>query len=206
MRYASMLRVDHIMGLHRLFWVPEGRPAREGVYVRYRAEEMLAILCLESHRNRCVVVGEDLGTVEPEVRRSMRRHRLSGMFVVQYEMKPDSRRPLRPAPTRSVAGLNTHDMPPFASFWRKWKGKAGAVEMAQALLRKLARGPARSVVVNLEDLWGEERSHNVPGTSGKRNWRRKARFPLEQWGRMPEITQPLKEISRCRLPPVKRRS
>ncbi len=188
MRYASMLRVDHIMGLHRLFWVPEGRPAGEGVYVRYRAEEMVAILCLESHRNRCVVVGEDLGTVPPEVRRSMRRHGMAGMFVVQYEMKPDSRRPLRSAPLGSVAGLNTHDMPPFAN--------VGTVEMAQALLRKLADGPARSVVVNPEDLWGEERPHNVPGTTGRKNWSRKARFPLEQFG----------ERIGCRLPPARRRA
>ncbi|MDO8730442.1 MAG: 4-alpha-glucanotransferase, partial [Candidatus Omnitrophota bacterium] len=119
MRHASMLRVDHIMGLHRLFWVPEGMPAREGVYVRYRSEELYAILSLESHRNRCAVVGEDLGTVPPEVRRSMRRHGLSGMFVVQYEWSPNSRRPLRAAPRQSVACLNTHDMPPFSAFWKK---------------------------------------------------------------------------------------
>ena len=200
MRHASMLRVDHIMGLHRLFWVPAGMPAREGVYVRYKAEELYAILSLESHRNRCAVVGEDLGTVPPEVRRSMRRHGLSGMFVVQYEWDPNSRRPLRAAPRRSVACLNTHDMPPFAAFWKKHKGNggAGAVEAARALLKKLSAGPARAVQVNPEDLWGELRPHNVPGTRGPRNWRRKMRFPLERICRMGEITKPLQEINRLR--------
>ncbi len=130
----------------------------------------------------------------------MRRHGLSGMFVVQYEWDPDSRRPLRAAPRRSVACLNTHDMPPFAAFWKKHKGNGGAatVETARALLKKLAAGSARAVQVNPEDLWGETRPHNVPGTRGSRNWRRKMRFPLERLCRMEEITKPLQEISRLR--------
>lgn len=215
MRYASMLRVDHIMGLHRLFWVPEGRPAKEGVYVRYHAEEMYAVLCVESHRNRCAVVGEDLGIVPPEVRRMMRRRGLARMFVVQYEMRPGLR-PLRRAPPRSLASLNTHDMPPFSDFWAGWpdrqrllrqlrsegwlrpgEGEQGPA-VAQALLRALASGPAESVLVNLEDLWGERRPHNVPGTSGGKNWRRKARYSLEQIFRMKELEQRLQEINRLR--------
>ena len=189
------------MGLHRLFWVPEGLPAKEGVYVRYRMEELMAILSLESHRNRCVVVGEDLGVVPPEVRRSMRRHRLSGMFVVQYEWNPNSRRPLPTAPPGSVACLNTHDMPPFAAFWKKHTrgGEEEAVEAAVGLMKKLAAGPARAVQVNLEDLWGETRPQNVPGTPGIRNWRRKMKFPLERFCRMVEITKPLQEINRLRV-------
>ena len=201
MRYASMLRVDHIMGLRRLFWVPEGMPAREGVYVRYRAEELYAILCLESRRNRCKVIGEDLGTVPAEVRRSMRRHGLSGMFVVQYELRPNFRRPLRGAPPQSLACLNTHDMPPFAAFWRGWKGRKGepdAPAAAAAMLRDLARGPARHVQVNPEDLWGERRPHNVPGTARKANWRRKAIVSLEQMRSMKEVTRFFKEIRRLR--------
>lgn len=198
MRFASMLRLDHIMGLHRLFWVPKGFPAREGVYVRYPAEEMYAVLRRESQRNRCAVVGEDLGTVPPEVRRSMSRHGLSGMFVVQYEWRPGFRRPFRPAPRRSLACLNTHDMLPFAAFWEKQKRKedAGAVETARALLKKLAVGPARDLQVNLEDLWGERRPHNRPGTTGGGNWRRKAKFPLERFSQIGEITRPLEEIDR----------
>ena len=200
MRFASMLRVDHVMGLHRLFWIPKGFPASEGVYVRYPAEELYAVLAQESRRNRCAVVGEDLGIVPPEVCRAMRRHRLSGMFVVQYEWRPDSRRPFRAPPRRSVACLNTHDMPPFAAFWRKRKraGGAGAVETARALLRRLAAGPVRDLQVNPEDLWGERRPHNRPGTVGKANWRRKALVSLEQMRSMKEMTRFFKEIKQLR--------
>lgn len=204
MRYASMLRVDHIMGLHRLFWVPRGCPAGEGVYVRYRAEELYAILSLESHRNRCAVVGEDLGTVPAEVRRSMRRRGMAGMFVVQYEWRSDTRRPLRSAPPGSMAALNTHDMPPFATFWRGGKdqnGEPDAAAVAAATLRALAKGPARSVLVNPEDLWGERRPHNVPGTVRRRtNWTRKMRFSLEEMSEDPLTRATLRQISalRCR--------
>jgi 4-alpha-glucanotransferase len=208
MRFASMLRLDHVMGLHRLFWVPKGFPAREGVYVRYRAEELYAVLRRESRRNRCAVIGEDLGTVPRQVRRAMSRHGLAGMFVVQYEWRPGFRRPGKilpgrprhPPPRRSVACLNTHDMPPFAAFWEKRKRKedAGAVETARGLLKRLAAGPARAVQVNPEDLWGETRPHNRPGTTGRGNWRRKARFPLESFSRMEEITRFFKEIKRLR--------
>ncbi len=118
LRYASILRIDHVMGLHRLFWVPKGFDASHGVYVRYKADELYAILALESHRQRAVVVGEDLGTVSPEVRPTMNRHGLHRMYVVQYELA-SNRRPTLPAvPRDSVASLNTHDMFPFAAFWQ----------------------------------------------------------------------------------------
>lgn len=117
LRRARALRVDHVMGLHRLFWVPEGAPAREGLYVRYREEELWAILCLESHRHRAAVVGEDLGTVPPEVRAALEAHDVDGMYVVQFEARPDPEEALPAVPRRSLATLNTHDMYPFAAFW-----------------------------------------------------------------------------------------
>jgi 4-alpha-glucanotransferase len=114
-RHAGILRIDHVMGLHRLFWIPNGLEARDGVYVRYNADELYAIIALESRRHGCTVVGEDLGTVPPEVPRMMKRHGLRQMYVVQYEAKPDA--PLPPPPRESVASVNTHDMPTFAGWW-----------------------------------------------------------------------------------------
>jgi 4-alpha-glucanotransferase len=116
MRFAGVLRFDHVMALHRLFWIPAGVPATEGVYVRYNIEEHLAILAIESHRFRTTVVGEDLGTVPAIVQHRMKRHGLHRMYVLQYEIWPGNQ--VREAPADSVASLNTHDMPPFAGYWK----------------------------------------------------------------------------------------
>jgi len=115
--HAGILRIDHVMGLHRLFWVPRGMEARDGAYVTYPVEEFYAILTLESHRHRAIIVGENLGTVPPAVHRAMERHRVQRMYVVQYETRPVTRAALRPVPQEAMGGLNTHDMPPFAAFW-----------------------------------------------------------------------------------------
>ena len=116
-RHAGVVRVDHVMGLHRQYWVPHGFPADQGVFVRYPAEEWYAALSLEAHRTGTEVVGEDLGTVPSQVHAGMRRHRVLGSYVVEYEAVPGRDRV--PAPGASVlASLNTHDMPTFAAFWR----------------------------------------------------------------------------------------
>jgi 4-alpha-glucanotransferase len=117
LRQAGLLRIDHVMGLHRLFWVPKGFAASEGAYVRYPAEELYAILSLESHRHTSAIVGENLGTVPAAVNATMARHRIHRMYVVQYELPSVLHRPLRAVPSDVVASLNTHDMPPFAAFW-----------------------------------------------------------------------------------------
>lgn len=115
---AGLLRIDHVMGLHRLFWVPQGMEASQGTYVRYPVEEFYAILSLESHRNKAVIVGEDLGTVPPQVRPAMLRHGLHRMYVVYFDMRDNPRQALEPAPFNALASINTHDMPPFAAFWQ----------------------------------------------------------------------------------------
>jgi 4-alpha-glucanotransferase len=114
---AGILRIDHVMGLHRLFWIPQGLGAGQGVYVRYPAGELYAILALESHRHQTVIVGEDLGTVPPEVKPAMKRHGLYRLYVLPYELALDRRAALKAISPDSVASLNTHDMPPFTSFW-----------------------------------------------------------------------------------------
>lgn len=115
MRHTGLLRIDHVMGLHRLWWVPHGRPASEGAYVSYAADELYAILSVESHRHKAILVGENLGTVPPEVNKSMDRHGVRRMYVLQYEQPADG--PLRQPESNEVASLNTHDMPAFAAYW-----------------------------------------------------------------------------------------
>jgi len=117
LQHTTLLRIDHVMGLHRLFWIPKGLEARDGVYVRYPAEELYAIFCLESHRHRASIVGENLGTVPAYVNSAMARHNLHRMYVLQYELAPGPRQVLRAVSHDSVASLNTHDMPPFAAYW-----------------------------------------------------------------------------------------
>jgi 4-alpha-glucanotransferase len=220
MRHTALLRIDHVMGLHRLWWVPHGYPAGAGAYVSYPADELYAILSVESHRHKTMLVGENLGTVPPEVNNSMNQHGLRRMYVLQYEQPMKG--PLRTPEKQVVATLNTHDMPPFAAHWegldiidrmalglipakqvrleklrrerlrknlvaflRRKKllkrAKPQTPEVLEAALRFLAQSPAETVLVTLEDLWGERRSQNVPGTSTERpNWRRKSSRTIEK--------------------------
>ena len=116
-RYARLLRIDHVMGLHRLYWIPEGLTGDKGVYVEYPADELYAILCVESHRYQAGIVGENLGTVPPGVNRGLSRHNLRQMYVVQYEIMGNPDEPkLRPVPAKTFASVNTHDMPTFQAF------------------------------------------------------------------------------------------
>jgi len=117
MKYARYLRIDHAMGWHRLYWIASGLRADQGAYVRYPADEFYAIASLESHRHGCTLLAENMGTVPPEVNRSLQRHGIGGMWVAPYELEPSRRRALTPPAPLSVASLNTHDMPPAAAWW-----------------------------------------------------------------------------------------
>ncbi|KKM09489.1 4-alpha-glucanotransferase [Clostridiales bacterium PH28_bin88] len=218
LRHAGILRLDHVMGLHHLFWIPKGLPAREGVYVRYRDDEFYAILALESHRHRTLLVGEDLGTVPRYVRTAMTRHKVYRMYVLPFEYTPAARQMLNPIPTGSMASLNTHDMPPFAAFWlQRTPGDRLALfrflrrkgwlkvptddtkAMLEACLKSLSASRARVLMVNLEDLWLETSPQNIPGTGDQYpNWRRKARYTLEEFMRIPEVLKTLQGINKLR--------
>ncbi|MER5767070.1 4-alpha-glucanotransferase [Streptomyces sp. NPDC001985] len=118
LRHAGALRIDHVMGLFRLWWVPGGRPPTDGTYVRYDAEAMLAVLVLEAHRAGAVVMGEDLGTVEPGVREDLARRGVLGTSVLWFERDwAGSGEPLPPDAWREgcVATATTHDLPSTAS-------------------------------------------------------------------------------------------
>ncbi|WP_077801124.1 4-alpha-glucanotransferase [Streptomyces sp. JHA26] len=117
-RYAGALRIDHVMGLFRLWWVPEGHPPTEGTYVRHDAEAMLAVLVLEATRAGAVVIGEDLGTVEPGVRETLRERGVLGTSVLWFERDwAGDGRPLPPERWRAdcLATATTHDLPSTAA-------------------------------------------------------------------------------------------
>ncbi len=119
---AGVLRVDHMMAWTRLYWIPHGFGLHEGTYVSYPAEELFAVLTLESHRNRCEVVGENLGTVPPEIDEALPRHRIWGMYVAQFAAADDPH--VAPPKATDMALLNTHDTPTFA-------GWLGATDVAE---------------------------------------------------------------------------
>ncbi|MEV5731858.1 4-alpha-glucanotransferase [Streptomyces sp. NPDC052292] len=117
-RYTGALRIDHVMGLFRLWWVPQGSPPTEGTYVRHDAEAMLALLALEAFRAGAVVIGEDLGTVEPGVRETLQRRGVLGTSVLWFERDWEGDgRPLPPEHWRAdcLATATTHDLPPTAA-------------------------------------------------------------------------------------------
>lgn len=111
------IRVDHIIGLFRLWWVPGGRPASEGTYVRYDHEALIGILVLEAQRAGAVVIGEDLGVVEPWVRDYMRERGVLGTSIMWFE-RDEQGRPLRPECYRQLclSTVTTHDLPPTAGY------------------------------------------------------------------------------------------
>ena len=111
LRHAGGVRVDHVMGLSRLWWVPDGRPATEGTYVRYDHEALVGILALEAHRAGALVIGEDLGTVEPWVRDHLRERGILGTSVLWFERDQDG--PVAPQRWRRLclATVDTHDLP-----------------------------------------------------------------------------------------------
>ncbi|MFF3762944.1 4-alpha-glucanotransferase [Streptomyces sp. NPDC001922] len=122
LRHAGALRIDHVMGLFRLWWVPEGRPPTQGTYVRYDAEAMLGVLALEAHRAGAVVLGEDLGTVEPGVRDALAGRGVLGTSVLWFERDyagaaDGAARPLEPEAWRAgcLATATTHDLPSTAA-------------------------------------------------------------------------------------------
>lgn len=118
MRYAGALRIDHVMGLLRLFWVPPGARATAGTYVQYPMDDLLGILALESQRQRCMVIGEDLGTVPDEIRAGLRRLGVLSYRLFYFERSDngDFKPPREYIETATVA-VTTHDLATLAGFW-----------------------------------------------------------------------------------------
>ncbi|MGE3678948.1 MAG: malto-oligosyltrehalose synthase, partial [Burkholderiales bacterium] len=118
MRSAGALRIDHVMGLMRLYWIPPGRTARSGAYVHYGLEEMLAIVALESERSRCMVIGEDLGTVADEVRAALSRRGVLSYRLLYFERgEGGTFRPAGEYPREALVAVSTHDLATLAGWW-----------------------------------------------------------------------------------------
>lgn len=121
MRHAGALRIDHAMSLLRLFWIPPGFTARDGMYVSYPFDDLLGILALESHRNRCMVIGEDLGTVPDGFRSRMEQEAILSYRVVYFERyesglfkRPDT------YPRLALSCATSHDIATVQGHWSGW--------------------------------------------------------------------------------------
>ena len=190
--------------------------------MRYPADELYAVLCIESHRHRTEVVGEDLGTVPAEVREGMAEHAIRRMWVVPFELNVEQAELSEP-PANSVASLVTHDLPPFKGFLEgrdlrtrpaaerdaraEWSaalgaalgvGEAPAETLLPAALERLAASSARLVLLGLEDLWLETEPHNQPGTPSTENWTLKARHPVDGLEELAEVDRLVQTVDRGR--------
>jgi len=226
MRYAGAVRLDHVLGLNRIYVVPSGFPPDRGVYVRMPFEAMLANVAMESVAHRCIMIGEDLGTVPDGFRDRMADWAVWSCRVMVFERgeggafnAPDS------YPARALVTFGTHDLATYAG-WRS--GHDIALKQAlhidpgenpaerehavhhldaalhgrsgfAALLSQLAQTPSRLLGVAIEDLLGVLDQVNVPGTTVEHpNWRRKLPLPREAWDAHIDIDG-LKEALRLRI-------
>jgi 4-alpha-glucanotransferase len=200
MEHAAMMRIDHVMGLHRLFWIPPGGGAPDGVYVRYPADELYAVLAIESHRQRCAVAGEDLGTVPDSVRPMMNERGVHGLFVAEFEWSwQDGRATVHRPRAGTVASLDTHDTPTFAGFAAR-EEIPGAEAVMWRWSEELAAGPADVFLATLEDIWLEGEPQNVPGTYGDEapNWRRRMQLDMAELAADPRVQAMFSTVAAAR--------
>lgn len=134
---AGAVRIDHVMALMRLFWVPPGGRPADGAYVRYDFRELLAIVALESQRQQCLVVGEDLGTVPPEVRAALGRAGVLSYRLFYFEKQADGEfQPPEAYPPQALVACSTHDLPTLSGFWAgrdlEWRDRLGLFPGEQA--------------------------------------------------------------------------
>ena len=217
---AGGIRIDHVMGLFRLFWIPDGCDASEGVYVRYPADELLDIVALESQRAKAFVVGEDLGTVEPQVREEMAARSILSYRLLIFEDRAEE------IPADSMAAVTTHDLPTLAGVWQGGDhrvqkslelpanddgmdemrhrlrvaadapGDAPVDRVIPAVYETLAQSPARIVLATLEDAVGSTDRPNMPGvTEGWPNWKIALPKSLEEFKGHP-LTAAVTEVLR----------
>lgn len=189
LRHAGGLRMDHAMGLFRLFWIPRGQSARRGAYVRYPADELLAIVAIESHRAGAWIAGEDLGTVEPSVREKLLANGMLSYRLLWFEDSAPC-----DYPGSSIASVSTHDLPTIAGLWSgvdfenaariglhpdrssyaqmrrrleksaKLCGDDSTEAAVLAAYRSIGESPSAVVTASLEDALLVSERPNMPGT------------------------------------------
>ncbi|HZQ88323.1 MAG TPA: 4-alpha-glucanotransferase [Acidimicrobiales bacterium] len=206
LRRGGGLRVDHVMGLFRLFWIPPGRGPDEGVYVRYPWQELLDILALESVRAGAYVVGEDLGTVEPVVREELARRHVLSTRVLWFEEDP-------PAawPAESLAAVTTHDLPTVAGVWTGLDSPdsmrarlvertgldvdAPVDEAVAAAYDAISAAPSMLVAASLDDVLEVRERPNHPGDEDRPNWSLALPVTLESIVTDPRVDRIARELS-----------
>jgi 4-alpha-glucanotransferase len=205
LRFGGGLRIDHVMGLFRLFWIPPNAPPSEGAYVHYPADELLAILAIESHRAKAIIVGEDLGTVDPNVRRNLKRRNIFSYRLLWFETGP-----VKKFPRQAVAAVTTHDLFTVAGLWngsdlaaQKKLGLQPNEKGAHKILKRLqaniclppgadvtkaivktygmlSKSPSMLKVAAIDDALAVEERPNMPGTTTAwPNWCLALPKPLE---------------------------
>ncbi len=198
MRHAAALRIDHILGFARQFWVPRGAEGRHGAYVRFPTDDLLALTAIESHRNRCMIVGEDLGTIPDGLREKLSAANILSYRVLWFERDGLNFKPPESYPALALACLASHDLPTFAG-WRQGRdiaierelgligneaalnrtttrgreiealdNAAGGSEPIVAAHRFVASTPSAVMLIQVDDMAGETEPLNVPGTDLER--------------------------------------
>jgi 4-alpha-glucanotransferase len=228
MRHVGGLRIDHVLGLFRMFWIPPGGTAADGAYVRMPTRDLLDILALESHRAGCFVVGEDLGTVAEGVREEMDDRDLLRYQVWWFETDP-----LEEWTEKALASVSTHDLPTVAGVWTgedarmlrelghepdlDWHAElrerissatgvatdAPADDAIVALHRHLAAAPDRLVLAQLDDAVAAPVRPNVPGTDRDErpaNWSLPLPVPADELARHPIVRAVADAMSEARGP------
>ena len=187
MRHAGALRIDHVMGLFRQFWIPAGTSPAAGAYVHLPAHELLAIIRLEATRAGTFVVGEDLGTVEPHVRDALRSSGILGTKVWWFDTASEH------WAEPNLATVTTHDLPTVAGVWYGADGgpdmhdalhalgATDAQEAAAEVHHLVATSPSRLVLATTDDLAGMVERPNHPGTTSDQmpNWCRRLAVRVE---------------------------
>ncbi|MFM0628154.1 4-alpha-glucanotransferase [Paraburkholderia xenovorans] len=156
--HAGGIRIDHILGLRRLWLVPEGESARNGAYLRYPLEDLLRLIALESWRHRAIVIGEDLGTVPPGFRERLEEHGIAGIRVLWFEGAHDGKgfKPPYAWDRNAVGTTTTHDLPTVAGWWRgsdiTWRNRIGQT-MARADGRDPEEAAQEARAQDRAELW-----------------------------------------------------